>query len=448
MSHTSASVLHLDLDAFFAAVEQRSKPSLAGRPVVVGGVGGRGVVATCSYEARAYGIRSAMSTAEARRRCPQAAFLAPRMNAYRASSAIVMRLLHDLSPLVEPISIDEAFVDLAAADLSVPAAAALAADVREQIRQQTGGLTASVGIGTSKLIAKVASDACKPNGLLVVPPGAEIALLHPLPVRAMWGVGPVTAEKLTRLGVRTIGDLARLSEPDLIALFGQAAGRNLHALARARDSRPVLADREAKSVSAEETFATDLTDPVRIGREISALADRVARRLTAAGTAGRTVTLKVRRHDFTTLTRSATLPHATQDSRRITALARSLAGEINPDGGLRLLGVGVSGLAAFAQADLFTDQDSPALPAGQDSPAQPPETDPTADGLAGPPAWLPGADIEHAEHGPGWVWGAGLGRVTVRFEGPTTGPGPIRTFTADDPSLAPTPPPPLPPLGG
>src|SRR4051812_46644700 len=306
-----ASILHLDLDAFFAAVEQRDKPSLRGRPVVVGGVGGRGVVATASYEARAYGARSAMSTAEARRRCPPGtAFLGGRFAAYRRTSDVVMGLLGELSPLVEPVSIDEAYVDLAAtspthpgADLSVDGVTAIGRRLKERIAEATGGVTGSVGIGSSKLMAKIGSDLDKPDGLVVVPPGAELDVLHPLPVTRLGGVGPATAERLRQVGVRTVADLAAKSLADLVALVGRAHGTALHQLARAEDDRPVVADREAKSVSAEETFERDLTDLAVLGREIDAMATRVGERLRSSGVSGRTVTLKLRRYDFTTQTR-------------------------------------------------------------------------------------------------------------------------------------------------
>jgi DNA polymerase-4 len=286
-----ASVLHVDLDAFFAAVEQRDKPSLRGRPVVVGGVGGRGVVATASYEARAYGARSAMSTAEARRRCPPGtAFLGGRFAAYRRTSDVVMDLLRELSPLVEPVSLDEAYVDLAAGagrDLSVAGVTALAAELKERIAAATGGVTGSVGIGTSKLMAKIASDLRKPDGLVVVAPGTELEVLHPLPVTRLGGVGPATAERLHSVGVRTVADLAAKSLPDLVALAGRAHGAGLHALARAEDDRPVVADREVKSVSAEETFERDLTDLAVLGRELDAMAGRVGGRGGGPGPAGR-----------------------------------------------------------------------------------------------------------------------------------------------------------------
>ncbi|MGY1640396.1 DNA polymerase IV [Geodermatophilus sp. SYSU D00703] len=437
-----ASILHLDLDAFFAAVEQRDKPSLRGRPVVVGGVGGRGVVATASYEARAYGARSAMSTAEARRRCPPGtAFLGGRFAAYRRTSDVVMELLRELSPLVEPASLDEAYVDLAAGpghDLSVDGVTALGRRLKERIAAATGGVTGSVGIGSSKLMAKIGSDLDKPDGLVVVPPGGELAVLHPLPVTRLGGVGPATAERLRQVGVRTVADLAAKSLPDLVALAGRAHGAGLYALARAEDARPVVAEREAKSVSQEETFERDLTDLAVLGREIDVMAARVAARLRASAYAGRTVTLKMRRYDFTTQTRSQTLPQPTDDVRVISSIARRLLTEAGTGGGLRLLGVGVSGLSLYAQGDLFAADDGPAE-AAEDVAVEDPST-------AEPPPsaetrWWPGQDVRHDDLGPGWVWGRGLGRVTVRFEGPLTPPGPVRTLAADDPALHPADPP-------
>ncbi|MGK5114945.1 DNA polymerase IV [Geodermatophilus sp. CPCC 205506] len=442
-----ASILHLDLDAFFAAVEQRDKPSLRGRPVVVGGVGGRGVVATASYEARAYGARSAMATAEARRRCPAGtAFLGGRFGAYRRTSDVVMELLRELSPLVEPASLDEAYVDLAVTspghpghDLSVDGVTELGRRLKERIAEATGGVTGSVGIGSSKLMAKIGSDLDKPDGLVVVPPGSELDVLHPLPVTRLGGVGPATAERLHQVGVRTVADLAAKSLSDLVALAGRAHGAGLYALARAEDDRPVVAERGAKSVSQEETFERDLTDVAVLGREIDAMAARVAGRLRGSAYSGRTVTLKLRRYDFTTLTRSQTLPHPTDDARVIASIARRLLAETGTQGGLRLLGVGVSGLSLYAQGDLFAADDDPELPDDEPAPAEAPEAAPE------PPApvsrWWPGQDVCHDELGSGWVWGRGLGRVTVRFEGPLTAPGPVRTLPADDPALHPAEPP-------
>ena len=436
------SILHLDLDAFYAAVEQRDKPSLRGRPVVVGGVGGRGVVATASYEARAYGARSAMSTAEARRRCPPGtAFLGGRFGAYRRTSDVVMGLLRELSPLVEPVSLDEAYVDLAAGkglDLSVDGVTALARDLKQRIAEATGGVTGSVGAGSSKLMAKIGSELDKPDGLVVVPPGGELAVLHPLPVTVIGGVGPATAERLHAVGVRTVADLAAKSLPDLVALAGRAHGTGLHALARAEDDRAVVADSRAKSVSQEETFERDLTDLARLNAEIDAMAARVGERLRSSAYSGRTVTLKLRRYDFTTMTRSQTLPQPTDDARQIAAIARRLLAEAGTGGGLRLLGVGVSGLSLYAQGDLFAEDDEVGTEP-EDAPA--PEVPVEAVPVDPASRWWPGQDVRHEELGPGWVWGRGLGRVTVRFEGPRTPPGPVRTLAADDPALHPADPP-------
>ncbi|MGK5683598.1 DNA polymerase IV [Actinoplanes sp. URMC 104] len=440
-----ASIAHVDLDAMFAAVEQRDKVSLRGRPVIVGGVAGRGVVATASYEARRYGARSAMPMAEARRRCPPGtAFLAPRFAAYRRTSEVVMALLGEVSPLVEQVSIDEAYVDLAAAgrhDLSVPGVTALAERVRAEIAAATGGVTASIGVGTSKLVAKIGSDLHKPDGLTVAAPGDEQALLHPLPVTRLPGVGPATAERLRRSGVHTIGALARVELSDLIDWFGQAHGAGLHRLARADDDRPVVGEREAKSVSAEETFDVDLTDQARLHTEIDQLAARVGGRLRAGGLSARTITIKVRHHDFTTITRSATRAQPTDDPRLVAQFARRLLTEVDTSAGVRLLGVGVSTLADFVQDDLFgaPAEPSPPDPLPATAPSPPPPPSPPQPAAGGD--WRPGQDVRHDDHGPGWVWGSGRGRVTVRFEGPATPPGPVRTFDAEDPALHPTDPP-------
>jgi DNA polymerase IV len=423
------SVLHVDLDAFFAAVEQRDKPSLRGRPVVVGGLGPRGVVSTASYEARRFGVRSAMSMAEARSRCPHAAFLAGRYHAYRAVSEVVMAALRELSPVVEPISLDEAFIDLAAGDvapkgLTVARVTAIAGSLRVRIRAEAQ-VSASVGAATSKLLAKIASEQAKPDGLVVVQPGTEMSVLRPLPIRALWGVGPATAERLTRLGVRTVGDLDRITESELVDLLGEAHGRSLHRLGRALDDRPVSSERESKSVSVEDTFDRDLTDPALLSALVERLAGRVTSRLVESGASGRTVTLKVRLHDFTTLTRSTTLPAPTDDVRVVSRLASQLFAEIDTSAGIRLLGVGVSGLADWVQEDLFTSADPSPTPAAAALDEQ----------VHIPRHWVPGMDVVHADHGPGWVWGSGLGRVTVRFETADTGPGPVHTFADDDPDL-------------
>jgi DNA polymerase IV len=424
-----ASVLHLDLDAFFAAVEQRDKPSLRGKPVVVGGVGGRGVVSTASYEARRYGVRSAMSTREARSRCPHAAFLSGRFHAYREASGIVMALLREASALVEPLSLDEAFVDLERADLpdlDVETVRTMAEQLRTRVTEATGGLTASVGIGTSKFIAKVASDLDKPDGLVVVPPGTEQDLLRPMHVTVIPGVGPATTERLRRAGIHTVADLETLSLEELVRILGRAHGTGLHALARAQDDRPVVAERETKSISVEGTYDTDLTDRKLMEGLLTRQAGNVAERLRKNGMSGRTVTIKVRLHDFTTLNRSATLPSPVDDAATVARLARSLLTELDTSGGVRLLGVGVSGLADWIQDDLFGDDDADAEPLADEPLPGPPR-----------PAWSPGMDVVHEEMGRGWVWGSGRGVVTVRFETAQTPPGPVRSYPIDDPALSP-----------
>ncbi|CAM3930258.1 DNA polymerase IV [Nocardioides zeicaulis] len=422
----TASVLHVDLDAFFAAVEQRDKPSLRGKPVIVGGTGGRGVVATASYEARRYGVGSAMSGREARARCPHAAFLSGRFHAYRETSGRVMQVLRELSPLVEPLSLDEAFVDLATAglpDLEVATVTEAGARLRARIHEVTGGLTATVGIASSKFLAKVASELDKPDGMTVVPPGTELDLLRPMKVSVIPGVGPATAERLRRAGIHTIAELERVEEDELVGLLGKAQGHGLWQLARARDDRPVLAERETKSISSEGTYDSDLTDRRLMEGLLTRQAREVGARMRKNGHSGRTVTIKVRLHDFTTLSRSSTLSSPTDDGATIARVARTLLGDLDTTGGVRLLGVGVSGLADWVQEDLFGDA--------------PGEEEDDEVVLPEPPrrAWPPGADVVHDEMGAGWVWGSGSGVVTVRFETAHTPPGPVRSFRMDDPAL-------------
>ncbi|CEI22913.1 DNA polymerase IV [Propionibacterium freudenreichii] len=428
----TASILHLDLDAFFASVEQRDKPSLRGKPVAVGGVGDRGVVATASYEARKLGLHSAMSTSQARHLAPHAAYLSPRGDAYRQSSRIVMALLGELSPLVEPLSIDEAFVDLEAGgqDTSPEAIAGLVRELRAEIVHRTEGLHASVGVGTSKLMAKLGSERAKPNGQLIVPPGSERDVLSPLPANAIPGVGPATMDRLSRLGIRTVGDLREASVAELVRELGQAVGESLHVLASGRDDRAVSPRGEAKSISVEDTFDSDLTDPAVIASVIERDARAVAGRLTRAGLFARTVTVKVRLADFTTLSRSRTLSGATDNPERIAATAQALITGVRIGQGFRLIGVGVGGFAQAAQEELFVLDDQ------QASVAPVMEERQVASALRrGSQSWSPGAEVEHDEHGRGWVWGSGLGVVTVRFETRRTGTGPVRSLRADDPAL-------------
>ncbi|MER5972410.1 DNA polymerase IV [Streptomyces sp. NPDC002055] len=458
-------ILHLDMDAFYAAVEQAAKPSLRGKPVVVGGLGPRGVVATASYEARVFGVHSAMATAQARRLCPNAAYLTPRFSLYRQVSDAVMELLHGLSPLVEPLSLDEAFVDLeaeGAAD-SEASARAVGERLRADIRAATG-LSGSVGLAGSKMLAKIASEQAKPDGLTLIAPGTERELLAPLTVRTLPGVGPATAEHLRRAGIHTVGEIVEAGEEELVRLLGRAHGSSLHTMASGRDDRPVIAERDAKSVSVEDTFDVDLHDRAQVRAEVVRLAERCVQRLRAAGRSGRTVVLKVRRYDFSTLTRSETQRGPTDDPTVIREAAARLLELVDTTGGVRLLGVGVTGLADFTQEDLFaqaaTAEAAAALEAAaaaaagdveraEESQAEPAPVAPEAGETTVEQVrrWVPGHDVRHAELGPGWVQGSGVGRVTVRFEQPWSAPGRVRTFPVDDPDLEPSEPLPLKPGG-
>ncbi|KOG46732.1 DNA polymerase IV [Streptomyces decoyicus] len=438
------------MDAFFAAAEQAAKPSLRGKPVVVGGIGPRGVVSTASYEARVFGIRSAMPTAQARRLCPNAAYLTPRFTLYRQVSEAVMELLHALSPLVEPLSLDEAFVDLEAG--GVPPETAAVRGVGEQLRRDirsATGLTGSVGLAGAKLLAKIASEAAKPDGLVVIEPGTERELLGPMTVRTLPGVGPATAETLRRAGIHTVAETAEAGEAELVRLLGKAHGAGLYAMALGRDDRPVVAERDAKSISVEDTFEVDLTDRTRVRSEVLRLADRCVQRLRAAGRSGRTVVIKVRNYDFSTLTRSETLRGPTDDPAVIREAAARLLEMVDTTGGVRLLGVGVSGLADFTQEDLFAqvaterEAEETAKAAAAAAEAAGGGTEPHEAEEERPRRWHPGLDVVHDEYGAGWVQGSGVGRVTVRFETPWSAPGRVRTFAVEDPALRPGEPLPL-----
>jgi DNA polymerase IV len=340
---TELSILHVDLDAFYASVEQLADPSLRGRPVIVGGLGRRGVVAAASYEARRYGVHSAMPMGRARRACPDGVFLAPRFDAYGEASESVMTILRDVTPLVEPLALDEAFLDVHGARRLHGSAPEIAAVLRRRIKAETG-LVASVGVATTKFVAKLASDLAKPDGMLVVEAGTEIDFIHPLEVRRLWGVGPKTGERLAQLGVRTIGDLAALPEDTLVHALGDANGRHLHALAWNRDDRAVEPARVVKSVGHEETFPTDISDREALAREVLRMSERVGERLRHGRRAGRTVQLKLRYKDFRTITRSRTLPEATNLVADVAAVARALLDAVELGDGIRLLGVAVQQL--------------------------------------------------------------------------------------------------------
>ncbi|MFE4305245.1 DNA polymerase IV [Streptomyces sp. NPDC056891] len=461
-------ILHLDMDAFFAAAEQASKPSLRGKPVVVGGLGPRGVVATASYEARRFGVHSAMPMGQARRLAPNAAYLVPRFSFYRSISEQVMELLGRLSPLVEPLSLDEAFVDLEAGGVADDSASARVAGERLRVDiLATTGLTGSVGLAGSKMIAKIASEEAKPDGLVLIEPGTERELLAPRSVRILPGVGPATGEHLRRAGMTTVSDLAEAGEDELVRLLGRAHGASLYLMAQGYDDRPVVAERDAKSVSVEDTFDVDLHDRVRIRLEVERLAERCVGRLRASGHSGRTIVLKVRRFDFSTLTRSETLRGPTDDPSVVREAAGRLLEAVDTTGGVRLLGVGVSGLADYTQEDLFAQAEAEAeaegaaasaaaaaaasasvsgsgsasvVGAGGDAAATGASVVASVEPEVPEPVerhWAPGHDVRHAVYGAGWVQGSGVGRVTVRFEEPGSEPGRVRTFAVDDPELEP-----------
>jgi DNA polymerase-4 len=347
-------ILHADMDAFFVSVELRRRPDLHGLPVVVGGTGPRGVVAAASYEARRYGIHSALPSSMARRLCPAAVFLPGDHQLYAKVSEEVNRIFLDVTPLVEPLSLDEAFLDVTGALRLLGDGVTIAAGIRARIADELQ-LTCSVGVAPSKFLAKLASQAAKPTatpdgvragaGIVRIAPGDELAFLHPLPVQALWGVGPATLERMTRLGVRTVGQLAELEEAALMASVGASHGRHLHRLAHARDERPVEPDREVKSIGHEETFAIDRTTHDELRIELVRLADAVAARLRAHGRIARTVTLKVRFNGFTTITRAATLATPGDTAHGLVEALSPLLANVDPGPGVRLLGVSASNLA-------------------------------------------------------------------------------------------------------
>ncbi|WNM37601.1 DNA polymerase IV [Micromonospora halotolerans] len=342
---TGCPILHVDMDAFFASVEVRRRPELRGRPVVVGGIGPRGVVSSASYEARRFGVRSAMPTARARALCPQAVYLPPDFTAYSAASRAVMRIFRDVTPLVEPLSLDEAFLDVAGARRLFGTPTEIARLIRRRVSEEQE-LTCSVGVASSKFVAKLGSTRAKPDGLLVVPAARVLEFLHPLPVAALWGVGERSAEALHRLGLRTVRDLAEAPPGLLRRAVGEASAGHLHELAWGRDPRRVSPEHVEKSIGAEVTFDTDVTDPAEIRRALLALAEKAGARLRAAGQVGRTVSLKVRLADFRTVSRSRTLGVPTDTAREMFDTAWALWTALAPGEPVRLVGVRMEGLAA------------------------------------------------------------------------------------------------------
>ena len=465
------------MDAFFASCEQHTRPTLRDRPVLVGGVGGRGVVAGCSYEARAKGARSAMPMHQARRLVgPSAVVLPSRMVLYRELSRRVFEVFRTLVPVVGQVSVDEAFLEPAALrGATVERVRQWAEELRAAVRQSTG-LPCSVGAGVGKQYAKIASGLAKPDGVCVIARSDHPEVLDPLPVRSLWGVGPVAGERLAQFGVTTIGQLAAMDDDDVGQALGRTVGPAIALIARGYDDRPVRERAEAKQISAESTYATDLTTFEQVREAVRRAAEGAHRRLLRDGRAARTVTVKVKRSDFTAITRSTTLMAGTTSLETIVTAATRLAPDPVVFGSIRLLGVGLSGLTEIVQDALFDDVVVPwsATEPGQDvsdlpdtvgvgmpdssqyvtdvhddeAAAAPADEVDTGSASAAPMpigAWRAvrvgrfstGADVRHVEHGHGWVQGSGHGRVSVRFETASTGPGRMMTFREDDDDLSP-----------
>ncbi|WP_017973666.1 DNA polymerase IV [Actinopolyspora halophila] len=431
-------VLHLDMDAFYASVEQFTRPTLRGRPLLVGGTGPRGTVAGVSYPAREYGVHSAMPMWEARRRCRTAVVLPPRFRLYRTLSGRAFTIVREVAGRFEQVSIDEAFLEpYELAGASRRTVVEFAENLRARVREEVG-VNASIGAGSGKQLAKIASGMAKPDGSMIVPDEEEGGLLAGLPVRKLWGIGPIGESKLHRIGVHTIGELAALKLGDVTALLGQAHGTELHRLAHGIDERPVTERAEAKQVGAETTFDTDRTDHGELAEEIAEMAEAAHRRLIASERAARTVTLKVRDADFNTISRSETFASATADREELAAAARRLTSvAVRPGVPVRLVGVSYSGLATAEQAALFptpegtTGRNDGGATTPAPNPAAPPPTprEPLRE------TWTQGDDVHHPDWGHGWVQGCGHGRVTVRFETARTGPGRVWTLPSETPEL-------------
>jgi DNA polymerase IV len=358
-----ATILHADLDAFYASVEQRDNARLRGRPVIVG----PGVVLAASYEAKAYGVRTAMGAAQARRLCPDAVVVEARIDAYSEASKAVFEVFADTSPLVEGLSIDEAFIDVGGLGRVSGPPPAIAARLRREVAERVG-LPITVGVARTKFLAKVASGVAKPDGLLVVEPEHELAFLHPLTVERLWGVGPVTADKLRSRGIHTVGEVAMLDESALVSMLGGASGRHLHALAHNRDPRSVMVGRRRRSIGSQCALGRARRAPGAVDAVVLSLVDRVTRRMRAAGRVGRTVTLRLRFDDFSCATRSHTMPRATAETRAILTTVQGLMQEAQPlvrQRGLTLVGLAVGNLTddGAVQLPLPFDGSSGALDA-------------------------------------------------------------------------------------
>ena len=349
-------ILHIDMDAFYASVEERDNPSLKGTPLIVGGTGGRGVVAAASYAVRKFGVHSAMPMREALKRCPQAVVVHPRMSRYQEVSSVVFAIFHQFTPQVEGLSLDEAFLDVTASQRLLGDSQKIAVDIRARIAAQTG-LTASVGIAPNKLLAKIASDLNKPDGMCRIGADNLRQVLDPLPIQKLFGVGAKTLPLVNAAGLYTFGDVARADDNVLWRVFGKH-GKLIRERACGIDDRPVVADREEKSISAEETYDVDIRLPSELSAQLAHLADRTASRLRSQGLIAAVVHVKIRRSDFTTYTRQRALGTATQDTATISSVAQELLKEwikTQPRAAVRLLGVGVADLQEQVQSDLFAD---------------------------------------------------------------------------------------------
>lgn len=424
-------VLHIDMDAFYASCEQLTRPTLKGRPVLVAGVTGRGVVAGASYEARKYGARSAMPTYRAVQLVgPKAVLVAPRRPVYTAASRRVFEIISRRVDIVEQLSSDEAFMEpLELAGATPDEVEQWANDLREEIRRETG-LPSSIGAGTGKQYAKIGSGLAKPDGTFIIPREKQTEILHPLPVGELWGVGPVTAAKLTGIGVETIGDFAAMAEREVEVALGGVVAKQLWTLARGIDEREVKPRAESKQISAEHTYPRDLTTTAEVEAAIRRAAEGAHKRLLIDGRGARTVTVKLKMADFHIESRSSTLTYATDDLDTLTAAAFRIARYPDELGPIRLVGVGFSGLETVMQEVLFPELDRTNLPEPQVGEVLP--VIPT-----GTRAWAATQDVHHTEYGHGWIQGAGHGFVTVRFETRATGPGPVKNLRADDPELRP-----------
>ncbi|WKD57376.1 DNA polymerase IV [Corynebacterium capitovis DSM 44611] len=436
-------VLHIDMDAFFASCEQLTRPTLKGRPVLVAGVSGRGVVAGASYEARAFGARSAMPTQRAARLIgPRGVIVAPRKAVYAVASKRVFEVVARHVDVVEQLSIDEAFLEPhELVDATATEVTAWSNNLRAAIAEETG-LPSSIGAGSGKQYAKIGSGLAKPDGVFVIPRDEQVGILHPLPVGELWGVGPVTKAKLSAAGIETIGDLAGLSEREVDIALGGAVGRQLWRLARGVDDRVVAPRAEAKQISSEHTYPQDLVTPGDVDAALRRAAEESHRRLVKNGRGARTVSVKLRMADFRVESRATTLPYATDDAETLLATAFKLIRYPSQVGPIRLVGVSFSGLEETLQDVLFPELDQqvskPGAALGDYEAGVSDHTETSDVSVIRPPlaqGWRATEDVFHPSHGHGWVQGTGHGRVTVRFETRATGPGRSVNLRADDPEL-------------